>query len=141
MYFAKNVAYVPFNSWLSFQRLCRLLWGWLSAPSGRNIRPLFPYHLDTPLSFILLRPCIWYAVHGRGEANKRSTDSKHGATGDNYPAHNKPIFGRPLVSILRSREIPFPGLRKKMETRDSQVSLTSLLWMMSTAVSVEWNGR
>jgi len=28
MYFAKDVAYVifPFNSWLSFQRLCRLLW-------------------------------------------------------------------------------------------------------------------
>jgi len=23
----KNVAYFPFNSWLSFQRLCRLLWG------------------------------------------------------------------------------------------------------------------
>ena len=27
MYFAKNVAYFPFNSWLSFQRPCRLLWG------------------------------------------------------------------------------------------------------------------
>jgi len=27
-YFAKNVViYFPFNSWLSFQRLCRLLWG------------------------------------------------------------------------------------------------------------------
>ena len=25
VYFAKNVAYFPFNSWLSFQRLCRLL--------------------------------------------------------------------------------------------------------------------
>ena len=24
--FAKNVAYFPFNSWLGFQRLCRLLW-------------------------------------------------------------------------------------------------------------------
>ena len=23
----KNVAYFPFNSWLSFQRLCRFLWG------------------------------------------------------------------------------------------------------------------
>ena len=29
MYFAKNVADFPFNSWLSFQRLCRLLWGYL----------------------------------------------------------------------------------------------------------------
>jgi len=27
VYFAKNVAYFPFNSWLSFQRLCRILWG------------------------------------------------------------------------------------------------------------------
>jgi len=27
VYFAKNVAYFPVNSWLSFQRLCRLLWG------------------------------------------------------------------------------------------------------------------
>jgi len=27
VYFAKNVAYFPFNSWLSFQRLSRLLWG------------------------------------------------------------------------------------------------------------------
>jgi len=28
VYFAKNVAYFPFNSRLSFQRLCRLLWGY-----------------------------------------------------------------------------------------------------------------
>ena len=28
VHFAKNVAYFPFNSWLSFQRLCRLLWGY-----------------------------------------------------------------------------------------------------------------
>ena len=28
MYFVKNVTYFPFNSWLSFQRLCRLLWGY-----------------------------------------------------------------------------------------------------------------
>jgi len=30
MYFAKNVAYMyfPFYSWLSFQRLCHLLWGY-----------------------------------------------------------------------------------------------------------------
>jgi len=27
VYFAKNAAYIAFNSWLSFQRLCRLLWG------------------------------------------------------------------------------------------------------------------
>ena len=29
----KNVAYFPFNSWLSFQRLCRLLWGLLHRPT------------------------------------------------------------------------------------------------------------
>ena len=28
VYFAKNVAYFSFNSWLSFQRLCRLIWGY-----------------------------------------------------------------------------------------------------------------
>ena len=28
VYLAKNVTYFPFNSWLSFQRLCRLLWGY-----------------------------------------------------------------------------------------------------------------
>jgi len=28
VYFAKNVAYFPFNSWLSFQPLFRLLWGY-----------------------------------------------------------------------------------------------------------------
>ena len=28
VYFAKNVAYFPFNSWLSFQRLSRLLRGY-----------------------------------------------------------------------------------------------------------------
>jgi len=28
VYFAKNAAYFPFNSWLSFQRLCRILWGY-----------------------------------------------------------------------------------------------------------------
>jgi len=62
---------------------------------------------------------------------KWSTDSKHGVTGDSYPAHNRPIVGRllSLVSILGSQEIPFLGSRKKIETRDSRVSLTSLLSM------------
>ena len=31
MYFAKNVASFPFNSWLSFQRLCRLIRGCILA--------------------------------------------------------------------------------------------------------------
>ena len=37
-----------------------------------------------------------------------------------------PIVGQSLVSILGSREIPFPGSRKKIETPDSRVSLTPL---------------
>jgi len=32
VYFAKNVPYFPFNSWLSFQRLCCLLWGYHFFP-------------------------------------------------------------------------------------------------------------
>jgi len=86
----------------------------------QKICPRCPHHLDTPLYFVLRRPSVWYAGHGRGEANKRSTDSKHGETGDNYPAHNRPIVGWLLVSILGSREIPFPGSRKKMG--DSRLS-------------------
>ena len=36
LYFATNVAYFPFNSWLSFQRLCRLLWGYGSVNTAEN---------------------------------------------------------------------------------------------------------
>jgi len=38
VYFAKNAAYFPFNSWLSFQRLCRLLWGYAVVKVDRRIR-------------------------------------------------------------------------------------------------------
>ena len=85
-----------------------------------------PYHLDTPLTIVSRSLCIWYVGHSSGEANKRSIDSKHGARGGNYPAHNRPIFGQSLVSILRSREIPFLGSREKIENQDSRVSLTSI---------------
>jgi len=37
MYFVKNVAYFPFNSWLSFQRLCRLLWGFQIRPTNKGL--------------------------------------------------------------------------------------------------------
>jgi len=84
-----------------------------------------PYHLDTPLCFVSRHPCIWYAGHGRREKNKRSTDSKRGATGDNYPTHNRPIVGRSLVCILGSREIPFLGSRKKIETLECLVNIPS----------------
>ena len=39
MYFAKNEAYFPFNYWLSFQRLCRLLWGYKLADDMKIERP------------------------------------------------------------------------------------------------------
>jgi len=61
-----------------------------------------PYHLDMPLSFVLWCPCICYVGHSRGEANKRSVDSKREAIGGNYPTHNRPIFGQSLLSILGS---------------------------------------
>ena len=77
--------------------------------------PFAPYHLDTPLSF------VWHLYgmrgHDGGEANKQSTDSMHGATGDSYPAHSRPIVRQSLVLILLSREIPYPGSRKKLESR------------------------
>ena len=77
--------------------------------------PLLTQKLWFPifLSFVSRRLCVWYAGHGRGEANKPSTDSKHGATYDNYPAHNRPIGRQSLVWILESREIPFPGWEKR----------------------------
>jgi len=36
MWVAKNVAYFPFNSWVSFQQLCRLLWGFLLHTTNRK---------------------------------------------------------------------------------------------------------
>jgi len=39
VYFAENVAYFHFNSWLSFQRLCRLLWGFSNKPEHTHTHP------------------------------------------------------------------------------------------------------
>ena len=36
VYFAKNVAYFRFNSWLSFQRLCHLLRGLIFSGNPRT---------------------------------------------------------------------------------------------------------
>ena len=84
-----------------------------------------PYHLDTPLSFVSQRPCIWYTGHGRSEAKKRLTNSKSRATGGNDPADNRPIVGRSLISILkdsRKSRNSFPGIEKKnrLETLKSR---------------------
>ena len=48
----------------------------------------------TPLSFVWRRrrPCVWNAGHGRHEATShRLIASAERATGDNYPAHNRPF--------------------------------------------------
>jgi len=52
VYFAKNVAYLPFfNSWLSFQRQCRLLWGYhfhfvdSSHASNNSLIPVTSWHM------------------------------------------------------------------------------------------------
>ena len=62
---------------------------------------------------------MWYAGNGCGEANKRSIDSKRGVTGDNYPAHNRPIVG--AVASLNSQKSrnSFSGIEKKIETLES----------------------
>ena len=51
VYFAKNVAYLPYNSWLSFQRLCRLLWGYhicfvdSNHASNNSVIPVPSWHV------------------------------------------------------------------------------------------------
>ena len=50
---------------------------------------------------------------GHGEANKRSIDSKCGATAGIYPALNRPIVGQSLVSILGSGEIFYQDRQKR----------------------------
>ena len=86
--------------------------------------PSGPCHLDTPVSFVSWRLCIWHAGHGRGEANKPSIDSKCGATGDSYSTHSRPCCR--AVSTVDSWKWrnSFPGIEKK--DQDSRVSLTSL---------------
>ena len=90
-----------------------------------------PYHSDTPLSFVLARLCVWYTGHGRGEANKRPMDSKRGATGDNYPAHNRP-YCRAVASLnfwkLGKSRNSFPRIKKK--DRDSR------LWRLVNILSL-----
>jgi len=56
---------------------------------------------------------------------KQTSDSKRGATGGSYPAHNRPYCQ--AVASLNSRKSrnSFPGIEKK--DRDSRVSLTSLV--------------
>ena len=46
--FAKNVAYIAFNSWLSFQRLCRLLWGFSCKQASRSFTTVFCKDCTSP---------------------------------------------------------------------------------------------
>jgi len=88
--------------------------------------PSAPYRLDTPLSFVSQRRRL---VCGPRPplSNKRSADSKRWATGDNYLAHSRPIVKWSCQSRFSKSRNSFPGIKKKMETRDSRVSLTSLV--------------
>ena len=102
-------------------------------PSGRNICPHRPLPLRyTTVLLVSQRPCIWYTGHGRSEANKRLTNSKSGVTGGNYPADNRPIVGRSLISILkdsRKSRNSFPGIEKKTDLRlSSLVNIPNTHW-------------
>jgi len=87
-------------------------------PAAEISATAVPYDLDTPLSFVSPHPCVWYADHGR----VKQTSDRLIATAEQpvtiIVLTIGPIVGRSLVSILGSREIPFPGSRKKIETQD-----------------------
>ena len=59
VYFAKNVAYFPFNSWLSFQRLCRLLWGFLLNTGNCTLMCQWQAYL---WDFHSIDCCIWQVL-------------------------------------------------------------------------------
>jgi len=100
----------------------------ISARRQKHLLPLpLPLRCTTVLCFAASVRLVCGTQPGWSKQNKPSTDSKCRAIGDNYPAHNRPVFRWLLVSILRSGEIPFLGSRKKTETQNSHVLLTSLL--------------
>jgi len=71
MYFANNVAYFPFNCWLSFQRLCRLLWGChfhfvnSNQASNNSEIPVFSWHVL----------CVLFRHFSRTPTCDRQTDA------------------------------------------------------------------
>ena len=83
-------------------------------------------HTDCPL-FGGVRVSSMRATAAVKQTSDRVIASaKRRATGGNYPAHNRPYCR--AVASLDSRESrnSFPGIdKKKIETRDSRVSLTS----------------
>ena len=60
-----------------------------------------PCHLDKPLAFVLRRPCIWHAGHGRGEATDRLIASTEQQV-TIIPLTISPIVGQSVVSNHRS---------------------------------------
>jgi len=56
VYFAKNVAYFPFNSWLIFQRLCRIFMGMTIELTQEIVRRITTITEDTrETSFLFQR--------------------------------------------------------------------------------------
>jgi len=76
-----------------------------------------------PLSFVSQNPRVGYVNNGRSQANKGSTESKHGATGDNYPTHNRPYCRAVARLDSRKSRNSFPGIENI--DWDSRVLLTS----------------
>ena len=85
--------------------------------------PSAPYRFDTPVLCFAALASVHLVREPRPPwSNKRSTDSKRWATGDNYPAHSRPVIGRSRQSRFSEVE----KFQEKIETQDSRVSLTSL---------------
>ena len=77
-----------------------------------------PYH--TSLSFVSRCPSVRLVCGPRPRWSKpRSTDSKRGATGDNYPLTIGLLLGVASLDSRKSRN-SFPGIEKK--DRDSRLS-------------------
>jgi len=60
-YFAKNAAYFPSNSWLSFQRLCRVLWGTLFRGAGKQ-GPTRQEHQQLPQKRVIKQLLGTYSI-------------------------------------------------------------------------------
>jgi len=105
--------------------------------SVRRQKHLSPTIRHCPL-FRGVRPCVWYAVQGRGEASHDQPIASVERQVTIIRSQQVCCWGS-LVSILGSREIHFPGSRKKIETRDSRVSLTSLITTNNTFPVQYWN--
>jgi len=95
---------------------------WLSAHGSRNICSLCPLPLRyaTVVCFTASASVRLVCRPRPPSSNKRSSDSKCWATGDNYPAHNRPIVGR-------SRQSRFSEVKKFLsrdweKNRDSRLS-------------------